>query len=199
MSPTTSRPTYAAPGKANSPTFGNPSVIVTSARRQLSSAAPVSAFRPVGRSGAPGAQEGIDDQIGPYQLPAEHGEPGIPLGVEGGHRPLLGGLVVAIARRVARPDVEHYRRPGVVEVAGGDEAIAAVVAGADQHEGALAPRLFEAERGLVGHGAAGVLHQRGRRDARGLGAMLDLAHLIDGDKLHRNPRSACVSSPRRPR
>ena len=66
-------------------------------------------------------------------------------------------------------------------MAGGDEAVAAVVAGAGEHDDFAVSKLAEHKPGLLGDGEAGVLHQLLDRDAA---FALGVLHFGDGGKLH---------------
>ena len=83
---------------------------------------------------------------------------------------------------VARPDeIQADVVAGALQEAGGDKAIAAVVAGATEHGDARA-RLDQAA-GHVGHGDAGVLHQRQARHAVLHGQAVGGRHLLGRQKL----------------
>ena len=70
-------------------------------------------------------------------------------------------------------------------MAGGDEAVAAVVARAAEDEDAALGELAEEEPGLLGDGEAGVLHERGYGDA---GLAFGGLHFGDGDEVHGQPQ-----------
>ena len=69
----------------------------------------------------------------------------------------------------------------VLEVARGDEAVAAVVAGAAEDEDAPVGKLAEEEPGLLGDGEPRVFHQLGDGDAR---VALGVLHFGGRDKSH---------------
>jgi hypothetical protein len=71
-------------------------------------------------------------------------------------------------------------------MAGDDEAVAAIVAGAAENE--YRPRAEPADDG-IGDGAAGILHKRGRGNPGGCCQRISAIHLGRGQKFARHERS----------
>ena len=133
------------------------------------------------RAVEPGAEQRVEDQRG--------GRQGLGGGGDDRARPAVARdrRVAAQPRRIAEARDRHLP-PGGGETAGGDVAVAAVVAGAGEHE----DRAFgDQRRGGLGDRAAGRLHQRHAGDARRDGEPVGASHLGGGEKLeHLRPPSA---------
>ena len=144
-----------------------------------------------------GAQNAVDEHVGLVHLLS-------------GHASQL--FRIARQHRLKRQSLEHRRsialefagigqqqngnlHPGLVQLARGDKAIAAIVPLAADDADAFGAEV--ASQDEIGDRRPGVLHQRERRDAEALaGGAVDLAHFGGSDDLHR-VRAVAVSSSRR--
>ena len=91
---------------------------------------------------------------------------------------------MGIAGGALAADIDVDTRAPIVEVAGGDEAVAAVVARPHEDDDVLALQIAKRVACLLGDDEPGVLHQLRRGDAVGLAFRFDAAHLVDGDDSH---------------
>ena len=126
------------------------------------------------RAGQPGAEQAVNHDI----RAREQG------GVERLPRPLIapghGGCVGRQARFVA-VEAEPDLVPSLLEVARGDETVAAVIAGTAQ-DGDV-PGVGKPARDLFGDGAAGILHQGRAGDAARDGERVGAPHFLRRQKL----------------
>lgn len=134
-------------------------------------------------AGEAGAKKGVDDEIVGLRVDDPIAQFGVIVGKAmegnfhgGGDGELSGqrGMRVASACAGVEGGQDADRKAGIVQVAGGNEAIAAVVAGAadDEDRGTG----LEVAQGGLGNGPAGVFHENENRDAIFLhGAAVDFA------------------------
>ena len=208
MGTTCTRPASAAPGPASRPRFRPAKVAVTAARtagpgpalsvrrrargnveRDHRAARGVDQLdHPRGEAGGrparPGAQQGIDDQVGLAQV-RRHARlvldaPG-PQSGRAERAQLLGGVTPNLGLRGHQPHRWPRARP--LEPAGGHESVAAVAAlAADDIDPRVATPGSEALEDDVGGPPAGTLHQdRARNAERADGARVEPAHLVGGE------------------
>ena len=114
----------------------------------------------------PGAEEGVDDQLGVGEEAVEGGEAGVVFGVGDVDFALdeLGEVGVVGAAFCQQVDA-RFGAP-VVQVAGRDEAVAAVVAGTGQDDDATPLDDAQQAADFLRDAQAGVLHELGDGNAR---------------------------------
>ena len=132
-------------------------------------------------SGDASAQQGVNEDVGEAQAGAQDAEALVEFGFDCEEPQLLDFDVVFVGSGVARfEEVEGDIRPGFGQIAPGDEAVAAVVAGANQHQHAGTLHR-PAGNDCFGQAASGGFHHLGVAIAVGIGRFFGGYHLGDGE------------------
>ena len=131
-------------------------------------------------AGDAGAQQGVNQNVGNAQAGAQDAEALVECGLHGEQTHLLDFGVVFVGGGVTRLEkVEGNIRPGFGQIAPGNKTIAAVVAGANQHQDAgIYYRPAGDDR--FGQTAPGGFHHLGVGIALRIGRFFSGHHLGDG-------------------